>query len=212
MDVILCAERVLLLLVIGNTFIQEAKTHISSKLELYKLRSREILSLLQVRYEGHWTCTWAFHIFRYLRYTQELWEQTSLLLLVSILMNLTFQIIMCYCGNAKWKYFTVLNMIFFFFSDRICECWKTDDSAETWRCLSCRTNKLSAGFCVCGCFFFFLWVCLFYFCFCFLLITAWCKQEAKRELVHLMETICSSQPKWEKVHYSRVATSAKQSN
>lgn len=156
MDVILCAERVLLLLVIGNTFIQEAKTHISSKLELYKLRSREILSLLQVRYEGHWTCTWAFHIFRYLRYTQELWEQTSLLLLVSILMNLTFQIIMCYCGNAKWKYFTVLNMIFFFFSDRICECWKTDDSAETWRCLSCRTNKLSAGFCVCGCFFFFV--------------------------------------------------------
>lgn len=114
MDVILCAERVLLLLVIGNTFIQEAKTHISSKLELYKLRSREILSLLQVRYEGHWTCTWAFHIFRYLRYTQELWEQTSLLLLVSILMNLTFQIIMCNCGNAKWKYFTVLNMIFFF--------------------------------------------------------------------------------------------------
>lgn len=43
--------------------------------------------------------------------------------------------------------------------------------------------------------FFFLWVCLFYFCFCFLLITAWCKQEAKRELVRLMETICSSQPK-----------------
>lgn len=211
MDVILCAERVLLLLVIGNTFIQEAKTHISSKLELYKLRSREILSLLQVRYEGHWTCTWAFHIFRYLRYTQELWEQTSLLLLVSILMNLTFQIIMCYCGNAKWKYFTVLNMIFFFSQteyvnvEKLMIQLKHEDAFHVEQI----SYLLVFVFVVV---FFFLWVCLFYFCFCFLLITAWCKQEAKRELVRLMETICSSQPKWEKVHYSRVATSAKQSN
>lgn len=87
------------------------KTCTSSRLELYKLRSRAVLSILQVKYEGLWIWTCIFHIFQW--GTHKNCEQASLLLLVSIFINLTFQIIMCYCGNAKWKYFTVLNMTFF---------------------------------------------------------------------------------------------------
>lgn len=116
-------------LVIGNIFIQEAKTHISSRLELYKLRSRAVLSILQVRYEGLWIWTCFFHIFQYLRYTQKLWAGSTVA--TSIYFYKSYfpdnNVLLWKC-QVKIFHSSEHDS---FFSDRICHCWKTDDSAET---------------------------------------------------------------------------------